>query len=174
GLPPARRSVRACSLASRGLGRTRLPGERARRLGGQATLLSGRCEAAGGASFAPLAEALRGFLRLAAGARADASRAAVSAVLPREHPERARVVEGVLALLLGTPGLPEETFFVVRRLLGALAARRPVVLAMDDVQWAEPLLLDLIEHLVEWARAPPLLILPPPPPPLPAPPPASP
>jgi class 3 adenylate cyclase/tetratricopeptide (TPR) repeat protein len=155
----ARRTGLAVILGSPGLGKSRLLGELAHRLGEQATLLSGRCEAAGGATFAPLAEALRGFLRLAAGASADASRAAVSAVLPREHPERARVVEGVLALLLGTPGLPEETFFVVRRLLGALAARRPVVLAIDDVQWAAPLLLDLIEHLVEWGGGAPLLIL---------------
>src|SRR5262249_50268350 len=142
-----------------GLGKSRLLGELSHRLGDRATLLSGRCEAAGGSTFAPLAEALRGFLRVAAGASADASRAAVSAALPRGPPPPARSAEGVLALLLGTPGLPEETFFVVRRLLGALAARQPVVLAIDDVQWAEPLLLDLIEHLVEWGGGAPLVIL---------------
>src|SRR5262249_39074650 len=54
---------------------------------------------------------------------------------------------------------PEETFFVVRRFLGALAATRPVVLAIDDLQWAEPLLLDLIEHLVQWSTGVPLLLL---------------
>src|SRR5262249_57793044 len=44
-------------------------------------------------------------------------------------------------------------------LLGALAAGRPVVLEIDDVQWAERLLLDLIEHLAEWGTGAPLLIL---------------
>ena len=66
---------------------------------------------------------------------------------------------GIAALLAGTPASPEETFFVVRRLLAALAAARPVVLVIDDLQWAEPLLLDLIEHLVQWSTGVPLLVL---------------
>ena len=33
------------------------------------------------------------------------------------------------------------------------------MLAIDDVQWAEPLLLDLTEHLVEWSTDMPLLVL---------------
>ncbi|MCX5737219.1 MAG: adenylate cyclase, partial [Proteobacteria bacterium] len=57
------------------------------------------------------------------------------------------------------PAPPEETFFVVRRLLAALAAVRPVVLVIDDLQWAEPLLLDLVEHLVQWSTGVPLLVL---------------
>ena len=44
----------------------------------------------------------------------------------------------------------EETFWGVRRLIEATAADAPVVVVIDDIQWAEPLLLDLIEHLAEW------------------------
>ena len=29
---------------------------------------------------------------------------------------------------------------------------------VDDVHWAEPALLDLIEHLAEWARGPVLIL----------------
>ena len=47
----------------------------------------------------------------------------------------------------------------MRRLLAALAAARPVVLVIDDLHWAEPLLLDLIEHLVQWGSGVPLLVL---------------
>ena len=36
---------------------------------------------------------------------------------------------------------------------------RPEVLAIDDLQWAEPLLLDLVEHLVQWGAGMPLLVL---------------
>src|SRR5262249_26165918 len=59
----------------------------------------------------------------------------------------------------GRPGSPEETFFVIRRLLAAVAAAQPVVLAIDDLQWAEPLLIDLTEHLAEWSRGVALLVL---------------
>ena len=30
---------------------------------------------------------------------------------------------------------------------------------IDDLQWAEPLLLDLIEHLVQWSTDVPLFVL---------------
>src|SRR5439155_634735 len=43
--------------------------------------------------------------------------------------------------------------------LAALATAQPVVLAIDDLQWAEPLLLDLTEHLVQWSTDVPLLVL---------------
>ena len=73
--------------------------------------------------------------------------------------QRARIAGGVAALLAGAPAPPEETFFVVRRLLAALASERPLVLAVDDLHWAEPLLLDLVEHLVQWGEGVPLLVL---------------
>jgi tetratricopeptide (TPR) repeat protein len=47
----------------------------------------------------------------------------------------------------------------VRRFLARLGTAAPVVLAIDDLQWAEPLLLDLIEHLVQWGAGTPLLVL---------------
>jgi hypothetical protein len=47
----------------------------------------------------------------------------------------------------------------VRRLLGRRRERAPVVLTIDDVQWAEPLLLDLIEHLVQWGAGMRLMVL---------------
>ena len=40
-----------------------------------------------------------------------------------------------------------EVFAATRRLLTEIAAERPVVVAFDDVHWAEPTMLDLIEHL---------------------------
>src|SRR5262249_6082986 len=66
---------------------------------------------------------------------------------------------GISALLAGTPAPPEEAFFVVRRLLAGLAARLPVVLVLDDLHWAEPLLLDLVENLVQWGAGTGLLVL---------------
>jgi class 3 adenylate cyclase/tetratricopeptide (TPR) repeat protein len=154
-----RRTRLAVVIGLPGLGKSRLLGEFAHRLAAQATALAARCDATGGLTFGPLADALRTFLRLETGGSADAVRAAVVAALPPEDVERVRIADGLCALLAGSPAAPEETFFVLRRFLAALAARRSVVLAIDDVQWAEPLLLDLIEHLVEWGDGAPILVV---------------
>jgi len=52
----------------------------------------------------------------------------------------------------------EEIAWAVRRLLETLAARRPLVVILEDLHWAEPTLLDLVEHLVEQSRRAPILL----------------
>jgi class 3 adenylate cyclase/ketosteroid isomerase-like protein len=131
-------------LGSPGLGKSRLVTEFTRGLAGRASVLVARCHAAGGAALAPLAESLR---------------AALDAAALGDEAERTRIRAGIEAILAGTPAPPEETFFVVRRLLAAHAAEQPVVLEIDDLHWAEPLLLDLVEHLVQWGAGVPLFVL---------------
>jgi AAA ATPase domain/SnoaL-like domain len=155
----ARRARLAVILGSPGLGKSRLIAELVRRLGDRALVMVAHGNPAGGASFAPLADALRPLLRIDDSAGGETVRAAIEAAAPGDSSERARIADGVAALLAGTPGSPEETFFVVRRLLAALAAAQPLMLAIDDLQWAEPLLLDLIEHLVQWTTDAPLFIV---------------
>ena len=133
--------------------------ELGRRLGDRATVLTARLSATGVATFAPLAEAFRTFLGLDDAASGEAVRTALATVVRGDEAERTRIVDGVAALLAGTPVSPEETFFAVRRFLAALAATQPVVLVLDDLHWAEPLLLDLTEHLVQWSAGVPLLVV---------------
>jgi len=154
--PAARMAV---LLGSPGLGKSRLIGEFVRRTADEATVISGHCDAAGGTSFAPITRALRRFLGIDDGAGEDALRDAVSEAVSGVDADRSRIVDGITALLAGSPASPEETFFVVRRLFAALATARPVVLVIDDVHWAEPLLLDLVEHLVQWGGGVPLFVL---------------
>jgi class 3 adenylate cyclase len=210
--PAARLAV---VLGSPGLGKSRLFEEFARRLGDAASVITAQCDAAGGATFAPVAEGLREFLLgsqeggrvplltkegLASQGDALGSRLAAPSGLSAEHTaedqqpqrgdqpvargnapgggggvgdvgavleavvsataaERTRIIDGITALLAGSPASPEETFFIIRRFLAALTARRPIVLVIDDLQWAEPLLLDLVEHLVQWGSGTPLLVL---------------
>ena len=40
-----------------------------------------------------------------------------------------------------------------------LARDRPLVVVFDDIHWAEPAFLELIEHLADWTRDAPLLLL---------------
>jgi predicted ATPase len=61
--------------------------------------------------------------------------------------EPARLV--VDRLSSGGAATPEELFWEVRRLLESLARERPVILHVDDLQWAEAMLLDLLDHVVE-------------------------
>src|SRR5262245_27537253 len=154
-----RRARLAVVLGSPGLGKSRLVSEVTRRLGDGATVLTAQCDATGGGTFAPIAKALRTQLGIDESPSGDALRSAVEAAVPGDDAERSRLAGGIAALLGGTPASPEETFFVVRRFLSALATTRPVVLTIDDLHWAEPLLLDLTEHLIQWSTDVPLLVL---------------
>ena len=154
--PAARLAV---LLGSPGLGKSRLIEEVTRRLGDAASIVTAHCDAAGGATFAPVAAALREVFQIEAGASASVVQATIEAAIPMTDAERSRIAGGVAALLAGSAASPEETFFVVRRLLAGLAATKPVALVIDDLHWAEPLLLDLVEHLVQWGSGTPLLVL---------------
>ncbi len=121
-------------LGMAGVGKSRLVAELTSRIGGAATILRGRCLSYGEAiTFWPLAEAL-----LAAGAAAE--------------PLRQRLDSGSAVA-------PEELFWETRRLLESLATERPLILHIDDLQWAEPMLLDLLDHVVDISRGAPILVL---------------
>ena len=52
----------------------------------------------------------------------------------------------------------DELYWAIRRLLETLARERPLVLVLDDIQWAEPAFLDLVEYLAGWSRDAPILV----------------
>ena len=54
---------------------------------------------------------------------------------------------------------PADTQLAFRRLIEGRAIERPQILVLDDIQWAEPVFLDLIEHLSDWSRDAPILLL---------------
>jgi class 3 adenylate cyclase/tetratricopeptide (TPR) repeat protein len=56
-------------------------------------------------------------------------------------------------------GMPEETAWAARKLFEEIAAERPLVVVFDDIQWAEPTFLDLIEHIADLSRDAPILLL---------------
>lgn len=121
-------------LGMAGVGKSRLVAELLHGISDDALVLAGRCLAYGeGITFWPLIDALQG-----AG-------------------EPARTV--VERLRRGGAAIPEELFLEVRRTLESLAATRPVVLHIDDLQWAEAMLLDLLDHVVDLSRGASILVL---------------
>jgi predicted ATPase len=54
--------------------------------------------------------------------------------------------------------LRESFFSALRAGIEAMARRRPLVLAFEDIHWADDGMLDAIEHLAQWVRAPLMLV----------------
>ena len=52
-----------------------------------------------------------------------------------------------------------ESFAAWRRFFEALAESRPLVLAVEDLHWADDDLLDFVDELVDWVDGVPLLVL---------------
>ena len=74
--------------------------------------------------------------------------------------DAALVVERVLSAIGAAPGSASaaDTPWAFRRLLESLGRRRPLVLVLEDVHWAAPALLDLVEYLLGWLQGPLLLV----------------
>ena len=145
-------------LGAAGVGKSRLAEEFTVGLGERATVVSGRCLPYGdGITYWPLAELLRD---LADEADGDL-RAAVAARLQEEP--KADVIADVLAEAIGLgggAGYPvEKIVWAARRLFELLAQERPLVIVFDDLQWAEPTFLELVEHVADVSRGAPIVLL---------------
>jgi class 3 adenylate cyclase/tetratricopeptide (TPR) repeat protein len=147
-------------VGSPGVGKTRLVSEFVRWARPHATVIVGRCLPYGeGITFWPLVQALRELVGAAADDHVPAVRAKLATVLADDSSAHA-VVEVVLGVLgLAATSALDETFWAVRRLLEVAAARRPLVVVLDDLHWAEATIVDLVEHLLEWSQDAPIMIL---------------
>ncbi|MFN2525297.1 MAG: AAA family ATPase [Actinomycetota bacterium] len=146
-----------------GSGKSRLAKELLAARGSGVEVLRGRCLSYGaGATFHPIGEAVKQM----AGIRGDQNAAATVRRLAdltatRHGPGAASVAERVAQLIGLAPGEGplEEAFWALRQLLAQVADERPVVLVIDDLQWAEPTLLDLLEYLTDGFTAAPVMLL---------------
>lgn len=129
---------------------------------GSGRILLGRCLSYGeGITFWPIAEALKeaaGIVDLD-GSRDEAAERLASFV--GEAPDRDLLVPRLSAAL----GLSnevvgaQEVMWAVRGLLQYLAQQGPVVVVIEDIHWAEPTLLDLVEYLTTFMQDVPVMIL---------------
>jgi DNA-binding SARP family transcriptional activator/tetratricopeptide (TPR) repeat protein len=126
-----------------GIGKTRLARALVQRVGGSARVLTGRCAAFGkGAALLPLIEILQ--------------QVGVFEDELADGPDSERVAA---RLREQSSYDKSEGFWAWRRLIEAMAAALPVVLVLEDAQWATPTLLDLVDYLSGWTNAPLFLLV---------------
>jgi DNA-binding SARP family transcriptional activator len=144
---------RSTVLGDAGIGKSRLAREFISSIGADAYSIIQRCPAPGeGVAFQPVRDAVvgaagllswRGLHRLLAAAH-DGHHAApeiASAIGLRAEPQN-------IAVLLPA----------FRRLLLALASDRPLVVLVEDLHWAEPMYLELLDHLAHETSGPILFL----------------
>jgi DNA-binding SARP family transcriptional activator/RecA/RadA recombinase len=135
-----------------GSGKTRLLTE----LAGEAhasgaTVLAGRCREDGVVGFAPFTEALRAYAAAFSGALPEWVVRELGRLLPELDPEA------------GAPeGEPQDArhrlFEAVAAAIGHAARRTPVLLVVEDLHWADPATLQMLEHVVRTVGWAPLLV----------------
>jgi class 3 adenylate cyclase/tetratricopeptide (TPR) repeat protein len=157
---------RACRMATvqgdAGLGKSRLVAELVARLGDRARVLSARCLPYGeGITFWPIAELVKEAAAIDETAAAEAARAKLRALVANaeEGAEVADRVSAAIGLGEGGAGDIRETFWAVRRLLEIVAADAPLVVLFEDIHWAEPTLLDLLQYVARFSADQPLLVV---------------
>lgn len=151
------RTVRLVTVfGDAGAGKSRLVHEVVERIAVGARVLRGRCLAYGeGITFWPLRVMLG-----AAGIRDDDTPDAALTKLMTFVGDK-EVVDRLAAVVgLSSASFPmHETYWAARRVLEILAASGPVVALVDDIHWAEPAFLDLLEHVLDTSKDVPILLL---------------
>ena len=147
------RCVLATAVGPAGIGKSRLLREFAAGIEDEATVMVGRCLPYGeGITYWPLNEIVNDL-------------AGVTGVPEIEglliEDSQPQVVASRVAAATGRSGASAteaDVQWAFRRLFEALARRRPLVVVFDDIHWAEPAMLDLIEHVAANAAAPILIV----------------
>jgi class 3 adenylate cyclase/tetratricopeptide (TPR) repeat protein len=126
----------------------------------------GRCLAYGqGVTYFALAEMVRGRADILEAENRESAIAKLQAVVDEYIPdaEDRRFVFPRLAHLIGleerTAADKQDLFAAWRLFFERLAEESPVLMVFEDMQWADPSLLEFIAYLMEWSRAYPLFVV---------------
>jgi DNA-binding SARP family transcriptional activator len=145
-----------------GIGKTRLVAELAARAHAEGLeVLHGRAQRQAVIPYQPFVEALRHHLRHRPGLAGD-----VDPMLGAELAELARVIPELrrTAPVASEAAVEPEirrhrVFEAVSALVGAIARRRPALLILEDLQWADKPTLLLLRHVARSTQGAPLLVV---------------
>jgi class 3 adenylate cyclase/tetratricopeptide (TPR) repeat protein len=150
-------------LGNAGVGKSRLAWEFAKYVEGLPQILywrKGRCLAYGNVSYSALAEAVKAQCEILEDDPPDVVGEKVDRTVEELFGDR-DVAPHIRSLVGGGAEQRfsrEDLFDAWRRFLERLAARYPLVLALEDIHWADAGLLDFIDHLADWGSGPMLIL----------------
>lgn len=144
-------------IGDAGIGKSRLAREVIARAGASARVVRGRCLAYGdGITYWPLREMVSEAAGILFEDPPEEARAKLGEVLP-DADVAARVAA---AIGLSDAAFPtHEIAWAARKFFEALAAHGPAVMFIDDIHWAEPAFLNLLEHVLSATDSAPILLL---------------
>ena len=143
-------------IGEAGVGKSRLLAEVVPALEG-ARVLSTACPEYGeGLTFWPVAETIRQAARLSVGVTDHQAIDQLASVVGHDAAVTSYLVQ--LLGLGGAQGSIDELAWAFRKFLESLATQAPLVLVFEDVHWAEPSFLDIVDQVVAWARGPMLVL----------------
>lgn len=138
-----------------GIGKTRLAGEFAARAASDGVVLYGRCEDGGGPAFQPFLDALRQWA-----ARPGVQFGRLPGELARLMPELAEIVPAIMPLPSMDVELERQRLFdAVASWLATVARTAPLLLILDDLQWASASTALLLRHVLRETAAERLLVV---------------
>jgi hypothetical protein len=148
-------------IGEAGVGKSRLVEEFLAAHADDAAVVRGRCLPYGeGITYWPLKEAIAQAAELRGDETVDEARARIRGLLGSAL-DAELVTERVAETLGIADAVPEHkgTQWAVGRLIEEVARERPLVVVLDDIQWAEATFLDLVEYVVDNAETSPMLVL---------------
>jgi class 3 adenylate cyclase/tetratricopeptide (TPR) repeat protein len=156
---------RSCLLmtvvGAAGAGKSRLAREAVKSIGNAAVAVAGRCLPYGeGITFWPMADVVRQLAGIEVDDPLQTARSKLDALLISAEDsvllaDRVAAATGLADVAAGM----QETFWAIRRLLEWVGRDRPLVVIFDDLQWAEPAFLDLLDYVQRSCRDAPILVL---------------
>ena len=139
-------ATRITVIGDAGVGKSRIVHEFLAEAGQRAQVVRGTCLAYGdGITFWPLLQVLQGASGIVEEDDSTVAFAKLAAMVGDDPDVQQRL--GSIAGLVATPYPVAEIVWALRRVVTHLSAAKPLVIVFDDIHWAEPTFLEVVEQV---------------------------